>query len=221
MIGQHGTGIWPRCGSGRQAGVIVDRRLFLIMGASFSVALPRASEARRGNWYIGTIPDQPFDIQIVDSMKVPPAFRRQSVDYHRDAAVGSIVVEKDQRFLFHITAPGKAVRYGVAVGRQGVAWRGEAVVGRKAKWPGWTPTERMRARDPSLPAHVPGGPRNPLGALALYLFKDGRDTLYRIHGTSEPWSIGKAASSGCIRLLDEHIFELYASITIGARVIVL
>jgi lipoprotein-anchoring transpeptidase ErfK/SrfK len=180
-----------------------------------------AGEVKRSSWYIGKIPDQPFDIRIVDKLKIPSQFHRQSVTYTGDEATGTLVIDKSRKFLFHVTGPSTATRYGIAVGRAGARWQGSAVIGRKAKWPGWTPTDRMRERDPSLPLHMPGGPRNPLGARALYLYRNGRDTLYRIHGTNEPWSIGRAASSGCIRMLNEHIFELYADVGIGTPVVVL
>ena len=120
-----------------------------------------------------------------------------------------------------IEGGGRAVRYGIAVGRDGQRWTGEAVVGRMARWPSWTPTANMRRRNPNLPQRVAGGPQNPLGARAIYLYRDGRDTLYRIHGTNEPWSIGNAASSGCIRMLNEHVLELFGTVRNGARVIVL
>jgi lipoprotein-anchoring transpeptidase ErfK/SrfK len=131
-----------------------------------------------------------------------------------------LVVDVRSRHLYYVQAGSRAIRFGVAVGREGASWRGQAVVGRKAKWPSWTPTANMRRRNPKLPIQVKGGPENPLGARALYLFQNGRDTLYRIHGTNEPWSIGKAASSGCIRMLNEDVFELYGSVAIGARVFV-
>ena len=114
----------------------------------------------------------------------------------------------------------KALRFGTAVGREGASWHGTAIVGRKAKWPSWTPTANMRKKNPKLPLRMAGGPKNPLGARALYLFKDGVDTLYRIHGTNEPPSIGKSASSGCIRMFNECIFELFAEVPVGTRVVV-
>ena len=188
------------------------------------LSLPRAALAARdtleSDWFVGIIPDQPFNIEIVNIRKIPPAFRRQDVRYEGREPVGSLVIDKRNRFLFHITGPGRAVRYGVAVGREGAQWQGEAVVGRRARWPSWTPTANMRRRNPSLPVTMAGGPQNPLGARALYLYRDGRDTLYRIHGTNEPWSIGKAASSGCIRMLNEDVFELFGSVPNGTRVFV-
>ena len=182
--------------------------------------LARAGQAAPAQWYIGIIPDEPYDIRVVDKFRIPKPFHRQVVPFNGPEAPGTLVVARAERFLYFVERGGRALRFGISVGRQGMDWQGEAVVGWKAKWPTWTPTENMRRRDPSLPVSVPGGPANPLGARALYLFRDGRATLYRIPGTNQPSSIGKAASSGCIRMLDEHIFELYASVPTGTKVVV-
>ncbi len=190
------------------------------------LALMAASPAFAGKdldeseWSVGIIPDKPFNIDIVNVRKIPPAFRRQDVRFEGPEPPGTLVVDAPSRFLYFVTSPGRAIRFGIAVGREGAAWKGKAVVGRKAKWPTWTPTANMRKRNPKLPIQVPGGPENPLGARALYLYQNGLDTLYRIHGTNEPWSIGRAASSGCIRMLNEDVFELYGSVPVGARVVV-
>lgn len=128
------------------------------------------------------------------------------------------------RYLYLIQRDSLATRYGVSVGSAAFAWSGEAIVGKRAVWPRWTPTRDMVSRDRKLLAYregVPPGPTNPMGARALYLYRDGEDTLYRIHGTSEYWSIGKAASSGCIRLINADIIELFDRIPLGTRVIVL
>jgi lipoprotein-anchoring transpeptidase ErfK/SrfK len=202
--------------------MIFARRSFLI-AATASFLAPAAWAAKdtdESDWVTGIIPDTPFNIDIVNIRKIPPAFRRQDVAYGGAEAPGTLVVDAANRFLYYVTAPGRAIRFGIAVGREGAAWKGQALVGRKAKWPTWTPTANMRRRNPKLPVRMQGGPENPLGARALYLFKNGLDTLYRIHGTSEPWSIGKAASSGCIRMLNEDVFELYGSVAVGARVVV-
>ena len=200
----------------------ITRRQILLTLPLLVLAQPAlaARDTLESDWFVGVIPDRPFDIGIVNIQKIPPQFRRQDVRFTGSEPVGSLVIDKRNRFLFHVTGPGRAVRYGVAVGREGAQWQGQAVVGRKARWPSWTPTANMRRRDPSLPVTMPGGPQNPLGARALYLYQDGRDTLYRIHGTNEPWSIGKAASSGCIRMLNEDVFELFGSVPVGARVFV-
>ena len=200
----------------------ITRRQILLALPLLALARPAraARDTLESDWFVGVIPDSPFNIEIVNIRKIPPQFRLQDVRYTGSEPVGSLVIDKANRFLFHVTGPGRAVRYGVAVGREGAQWQGEAVVGRRARWPSWTPTANMRRRNPSLPVTMAGGPQNPLGARALYLYQNGRDTLYRIHGTNEPWSIGKAASSGCIRMLNEDVFELFGSVPNGTRVFV-
>ena len=153
-----------------------------------------------------------------------PQFRRQIVDYETAELAGTIVVDPGQRFLYLVLNGGAALRYGVSVGREGASWSGRATVRRKAEWPTWTPTKRMIQREPKLARWargMPGGPRNPLGARALYLYQGDQDTLYRIHGTNEPWSIGRAVSSGCIRLLNDDITDLYTRVPLGTSVLVL
>ena len=149
----------------------------------------------------------------------------QTVPFSSRYAVGTVVVDPRQRFLYLVQGGGRARRYGVGVGRAGLAWAGSARIGRKAKWPRWTPTKNMIRREPhkyaQYAAGLPGGPGNPLGARALYLYRGKRDTYYRIHGTNQPWSIGQAVSSGCIRMLNEHVADLYERVPVGARVVVL
>ena len=200
----------------------MKRRLFLGGAASALLASPALArkDLNEAEWVTGIIPEKPFDIQLMNLERIPPAFRRQDVRWNGREEAGSVVVDVAARHLYVIGGQGKAIRFGIAVGREGVGWSGTTVVGRKAKWPTWTPTAGMRQRNPKLPVQVKGGPENPLGARALYLYRDGRDTLYRIHGTNEPWSIGKAASSGCFRMLNEDVFELYGSVPMGARVYV-
>jgi lipoprotein-anchoring transpeptidase ErfK/SrfK len=138
---------------------------------------------------------------------------------------GTVIVDTRDRVLYYTMDGGEAIRYGVAVGKEGFSWAGIAQVGRKTEWPRWTPPASMIQRRPELARYangMPGGiPENPLGARALYLFANGRDTLFRIHGTNEPQSIGTAASSGCIRMLNEEVVELYDGVHIGTKVIVL
>lgn len=137
---------------------------------------------------------------------------------------GTVIVNTEHRALYHIISPGSAIRYGVAVGKEGFDWAGIAKVGRKVAWPRWTPPDAMIKRKPELEQWrygMPGGPKNPLGARALYLFDAKGDTGFRIHGTNEPSSIGFAASSGCIRMLNEEVSELYEQVKIGTKVIVL
>jgi lipoprotein-anchoring transpeptidase ErfK/SrfK len=155
----------------------------------------------------------------------PRQFRRQVVDFKTKEAAGTIVVKPSQHFLYYVLGDGKAIRYGIGVGREGFGWSGTVTIGRKAEWPTWTPPPEMvareRARGRILPASMAGGPNNPLGARALYLYRGGNDTLYRIHGTSEPWTIGLNVSSGCIRMLNKDVVDLYNRAKVGAKVVVL
>jgi lipoprotein-anchoring transpeptidase ErfK/SrfK len=164
-----------------------------------------------------------FPIPYVSPTIIPARYRAQTVEFTGSEERGSLVVDPANRFLFHVLAYGQARRYGVGVGRAGFAWAGEAVIGMKRRWPRWVPPRQMVDRDPNARRWVngqPGGPTNPLGARAMYLFANGRDTLYRIHGTNEPRSIGKAVSSGCIRMLNEDVAELFDAVEIGTRVVV-
>jgi lipoprotein-anchoring transpeptidase ErfK/SrfK len=133
-------------------------------------------------------------------------------------AAGTLTVNTRERKLYYSLGNGTAVQYGIAVGKAGFAWKGEATIGRKAFWPGWTPPKEMLARRPELPEHMDGALNNPLGARALYLFQGKTDTLFRIHGTNEPKSIGTAASSGCIRMHNADVIDLYNRVTTGTRV---
>lgn len=138
---------------------------------------------------------------------------------------GTIVVDPRNHYLYLVESRRSARRYGVGVGKAGLAFKGSATIRRKAKWPSWTPTQNMIRREPEKYAKyaggVPGGPGNPLGARALYLYRGKRDTYFRIHGTTQPWSIGHSVSNGCIRMLNEHVIDLYERVPMGARVVVL
>jgi len=136
-------------------------------------------------------------------------------------SAGTITINTRERKLYLSLGDGRALQYSIGVGRQGFAWKGRAEIGRKAFWPGWTPPPEMLARQPELPVHVDGGMENPLGARALYLFEDNKDTLFRIHGTNDPKSIGHAVSSGCIRMLDADVIDLYGRVGKGTPVVVL
>jgi lipoprotein-anchoring transpeptidase ErfK/SrfK len=157
---------------------------------------------------------------VVGAQAVDPKFRRAVVEDPTGERPGTIVIDTGARYLYLVQADGKAIRYGVGVGREGFLWKGRATIGRKAEWPGWTPPPPMRKRQPNLPAYMPGGPNNPLGARALYLHKGGRDSMYRIHGTNEPHTIGHAMSSGCIRMLNADVIDLYSRVGPGTRVVV-
>jgi lipoprotein-anchoring transpeptidase ErfK/SrfK len=166
---------------------------------------------------------EPFEIAAVNLDEIPAQYHRQMVDDPTGERPGTIVVDPDARFLYLVQREGKAMRYGVGVGRQGFGWNGTATVARKAAWPRWTPPPEMVARDRMArrwAAGMPGRADNPLGARALYLYQGDRDTLYRIHGTAEVWSIGRAVSSGCIRLLNADIIDLYNRVPTGTRVVV-
>lgn len=141
---------------------------------------------------------------------------KEIVPYETKYKVGSIIVETSERRLYLVLPDGQALKYGIGVGRDGFTWSGQHKITRKAEWPDWTPPAEMRKRVPDLPAHMKGGPKNPLGARALYI----GSTLYRLHGTSEPWTIGQAVSSGCIRLTNEDIIDLYDRVKVGALVVV-
>jgi lipoprotein-anchoring transpeptidase ErfK/SrfK len=154
------------------------------------------------------------------AQEIDPQFEMQIVEYDSAYAPGTLIIDTQERFLYLIEEPGKARRYGVGVGRPGFEWAGEHKVTRKAEWPGWTPPPEMRKREAAqgkiLPQHMVGGPENPLGARALYL----GDSIYRIHGTNQPWTIGKAVSSGCIRMRNEDVIDLYERVGVGSKVIV-
>lgn len=171
----------------------------------------------------GTVSDQGWTIPAVD--KIEARNVRRIVDDPTGERVGTIVVDPRNRYLYLVMEGGKAMRYAIGVGRAGMEFEGNAIVGRKASWPGWRPTDNMIARDPDQYAKwsggMEGGIHNPLGARALYLYQDGRDTLYRIHGTNEPWSIGQAVSSGCIRMLNQDVIDLHSRVPTNARVVVL
>lgn len=144
------------------------------------------------------------------------SIRKTIVDYETKYRPGTIVVSTSERRLYLIMEDGKAMKYGIGVGRDGFRWSGTHRISRKAEWPGWTPPPQMRKRVPGLPAYMPGGPDNPLGARAMYI----GSTLYRLHGTSEPWTIGQAVSSGCIRLSNDDVVDLYDRVKVGALVVV-
>lgn len=141
---------------------------------------------------------------------------RENVEYDGPHGANTIVVDTSERRLYLVRGDGTAIRYGVGVGRDGFQWTGTHRITRMAEWPGWTPPAAMRRRQPHLPTHMEGGPNNPLGARAMYI----GSTLYRIHGSNEPWTIGQAVSSGCIRMTNEDVVDLYNQVSVGTRVVV-
>lgn len=215
----------------------LNRRSFVLGTASLLAASPAMAQwpadrptffnpfafFRHGADY-GAIPGERFPIPAIELSRVDPVYLRQEVFYQTRERPGTIVVDPDARFLFYVLGGSRAVRYGVGVGREGFGWNGRATIQRKAAWPTWTPTENMIRRDPKLARYaggMPPGLTNPLGARALYLFQNGQDTLYRLHGTNEPWSIGQALSSGCIRLFNRDIIDLHDRSPVGTEVVVL
>jgi lipoprotein-anchoring transpeptidase ErfK/SrfK len=187
---------------------VISRRHFLALSTA-AYALPALSSAA---WATQA---EPFVL--------PEHLQRQTIRVRRGYEPGEIVIVTGQHFLYLMLERRRALRFGVAVGQEGLNFRGEAVVGRKAVWPSWKPTPEMIERNPRYARWadgMPGGPGNPLGARALYLYRNGRDTAYRVHGTNEPGSIGRSVSNGCIRMLDEHVIELYERVPLGTKVTV-
>ncbi len=180
----------------------------LVGGTVLEASADRVYDSRNNRWVDSS--------ELQSSGRRGSSVRRTTVDYDTKLAKGTIIVETSERRLYYVLGNGKAVKYGVGVGRDGFRWSGTHRITRKAEWPGWTPPPAMRKRVPGLPAYMPGGPKNPLGARALYI----GSTIYRLHGTSEPWTIGQAVSSGCIRLTNDDIIDLYNRAKVGARVIV-
>ena len=204
---------------------MLSRRLLLAaLGiaplAACNTARPNLGDDDLSAWYVGSIDDEPFDVPVVDKNLLKPEYRRETVAYAGDQKPGTIVVDIDNRHLYLVGEGGRAIRYGVGVGRQGFSWSGVATVGRKGVWPEWSPTATMVRLGRAPATHLKGGLDNPLGARALYLHQGGRDILFRIHGTNEPWSIGEQVSSGCVRMLNEDILDLYGRVPVGTTVLV-
>ncbi|WP_134496620.1 L,D-transpeptidase [Microvirga pakistanensis] len=176
------------------------------------------------------IDDDLYPIPGVDLSRIDPNYLRRVVSYGTSEAPGTIVVDPRSRYLYLVLRDGMAVRYGVGVGRSGFGWSGTAVIKDKQEWPDWYPPKEMFGRQPELMEQMgelpggpgmPGGPGNPLGARAMYLWQGNKDTLYRIHGTFEPWTIGTNVSSGCIRMINQDVIDLYNHTPLGAKVVVL
>jgi lipoprotein-anchoring transpeptidase ErfK/SrfK len=178
----------------------------------------------------GPVVGEPFPVPAVRLSDVDPNYLRRAVSYPLNEPPGTIVIDPQNRFLYLVQGGGRALRYGVGVGRQGFGWSGVATVRDKQEWPDWYPPKEMLQRQPDLMRQMSvlqsglgmaGGPRNPLGARAMYLWQGNKDTLYRIHGTNEPWTIGRSVSSGCIRMLNQDVIDLYERTPMGAKVVVL
>lgn len=213
---------------------MISRRLFLIGLSSTTLAActttrqPVVQEPMIDPYYqrmYGQVVGEPYLVAAMDLRRVDPRWWRQEVPDPTGEKPGTIVVDTPNHFLYLVMEGGRAIRYGVGVGKdEALVFRGNASIGRKAEWPRWTPTKSMIAREPERYGPYAGGmgpgPENPLGPRALYLYKDGRDTLFRIHGTTEPYTIGTNVSSGCIRLMNQDIIDLYARVPTGTRVVV-
>jgi lipoprotein-anchoring transpeptidase ErfK/SrfK len=174
----------------------------------------------------GPMSDDGFDLPAIPYQKIDPQFVRQIVPDPTGAKPGTVVVDTSSHHLYVVRDGGMAIRYGVGLGRAGFEWQGDAVIQWKQHWPKWTPPDEMVARDPLLVPYsaamggMPGGLKNPLGARAMYLFQNGKDTLYRLHGSPEWWSIGKSVSSGCVRLINQDVIDLYDRVSNQTPVIV-
>lgn len=192
--------------------------LFLLAAVLVGAAVPAAAQGPTERFYDPTTKQWTsyrISPQAAGNI-VRKKFKRSQVHYRTSEAPGTIIIDTDERYLYYTLPGNRAVRYGIGVGRDGFSWAGVEKISRKKEWPGWTPPPEMLQRQPNLPRYMPGGPKNPLGARALYL----GSTLYRIHGTNEAWSIGQAVSSGCIRMLNEDVTDLYSRTKIGTKVVV-
>src|SRR4051812_22204762 len=211
-----------------------SRRGFLTGAASFAALSLAGCGTQRmrietpqfSDYYLamyGPLPNERFPVPAIDLTKLNPTMFRPEVPDPTGERPGTIVVNTSERHLYLVQEGGQAIRYGVGIGREGFAWAGKAQVGRKAEWPTWTPPKEMQARQPETQQWengMPPGLDNPLGARAMYIYQDGRDTLYRLHGTMEVWSIGTAVSSGCVRLLFHDIIDLYGRCPVGTPIVV-
>ncbi len=178
----------------------------------------RNAEPDANTAYANTAPSaDPRLEQQLPGFEIDPRYLRQAVDYHGTEAPGTIVIDTPNKFLYLVEAGGRAMRYGVGVGRPGFTWSGMHSISAKKEWPDWVPPEEMLQRQPGLPHLMAGGPNNPLGARAMYL----GSSLYRIHGSNEPWTIGHNVSSGCIRMRNADVIDLYSRVKIGTKVVVL
>ncbi len=203
----------------------------LIAGAALAPARALADQPYfdPGSTY-AAVTNEPFPVAAIDLRRVRPQFLRTVVPYESAEVPGTIIIDPSKHFLYVVNGDGRAIRYGVGVGREGFLWSGNAHIQAKREWPDWYPPKEMIARDPHTKAVIqklqsglgmPGGTGNPLGARAMYLFDGNRDTQYRIHGTIEPYSIGSSVSSGCIRMMNQDVLDLYDRMPIGTKVIVL
>ena len=198
------------------------RTLFLFAAAAMTAAPLLASPVRADEevvrfWDPATSSFQEIKRHPMANRNMESPIKKETIDYAGPYDKGTIVVNTTERRLYYVLGDGKAMKYGIGVGRPGFTWNGTHAITRKTEWPGWTPPPAMRKRQPKLPDYMPGGPDNPLGARAMYI----GSTIYRIHGTAEPWTIGQAVSSGCIRMTNDDVADLYERVGVGTRVVVL
>jgi lipoprotein-anchoring transpeptidase ErfK/SrfK len=207
----------------------LTRRDFLLAAAAVSTAgLASPAQAYTHvfskaalTYFSGSGDDNGHAYRLTNWKKIKPQWRRQLVKYLSTEPLGSVVVDTTNHFLYVVFENQTALRYGVGVGRDGFRWYGRARIDRKSLWPRWVPPPEMRKRQPELPEYIDAGPDNPLGPRAMYLYRNGADLGYRLHGTLEPWSIGNNVSSGCVRMFPEDVIDLYQRCPIGTRVLVL
>jgi lipoprotein-anchoring transpeptidase ErfK/SrfK len=188
----------------------------LLAAAACIIALTLAPAPAAAERDYSNLEDQPGFVPNEADEQLPPQFQRQMVFYRTNEPPGTIVVHTAERFLYLVQGNGRAMRYGIGVGREGFQWQGLLKISRKQEWPDWTPPPEMIARQPYLPRFMAGGPGNPMGARALYLGA----TVYRIHGTNQPHTIGGAVSSGCFRLVNNDVMDLYERVPVGTKVVV-
>jgi lipoprotein-anchoring transpeptidase ErfK/SrfK len=204
----------------------MTRRFMLTAGVGALVAVPltRAASAMPR----ATAPVDGDGLPVIEaaqSKKPKSKYWRKKVRLETSEKPGTIIIDTSTKYLYYVEGNSRATRYGVGVGREGFGWSGTVKVGRKAEWPDWRPPASMIARERRkgrrIPSYVKGGPNNPLGARALYLYRGGRDTIFRIHGTNQPWTIGQNMSSGCIRMMNKDVKHLYSRAAVGSKVIVI
>jgi lipoprotein-anchoring transpeptidase ErfK/SrfK len=193
--------------------------LFAVAG--FAALLATGAQAFDGGSPSGLMNRQVQPVSLPTEVQREVQPTRTIVDDPTGERAGTITIDTKNRYLYLSIERGRAIRYGVGVGREGFAWSGRAHIGRRAEWPAWTPPAAMRLRRPDLPRVMEGGLANPLGARAMYLYNSHGDTMFRIHGTNEPDTIGRAVSSGCVRLLNDDVVDLYSRVKVGAPVVVL
>jgi lipoprotein-anchoring transpeptidase ErfK/SrfK len=203
---------------------VMSQMMPQVLPARFGPTNPRAGFGPQTEGYYGELPDELHPVPAVDMGEVDPDVLRRTIRYRGPEAPGTIVVDTQARRLNLVQGDGTALQYGVGVGREGLDWSGRAIINRKAEWPRWIPTRDMIRREPEKNARwaggMDGGLENPLGARALYLYQNGRDTYYRIHGTNDPSSIGTNVSSGCIRMINQDVIDLYERVPMGTPVLV-